>query len=595
MNRLSAFISLAVAVVLSAATSLLAAPLASGAVEAARASTPATHAATAPAPTAKPGPRRTPKLVVILVVDQFRADYVEKFSQHWTGGLRRLMTDSAWFREAAYPYMTTVTCVGHTTIVTGSLPRTHGIVGNDLFDRDAYKAANCVADPETRLISYGEPVTGAATSTKNLRVPTLGDEMRAQLGVAPRIVSLSLKDYTATTMAGRRADAVVWMSLAAKTLMSSSAYSSAPVPFIASFLESHPIEADFGKTWTKLLPESAYLYADDAVGEKLRAQWTRTFPHVLEGAGNRPDADFYTEWDESPFSDAFLGRMAEASIDALKLGQGAGTDYLAVSFSALDIVGHDYGPRSHEVQDVLARLDRTLGSLLAHLDRSVGRDKYVLALTGDHGVSPVPEQMAALGLNGGRVLTTELMARIDKALDPFLGPGKKALRTSYVDLFFERGIYDKLRANPEAMRAALEAARSMPGVARVFSADELANAHGISDDLLERAALDNYFPSRSGDFIVIPRPYFQFASSAATNSGTTHGSPYWYDRRVPVFMMGLGIRKGQYLEPMGPMDIAPTLAFLCGITLPAADGRILNEALVGTDGQGSVLTMPGRN
>lgn len=608
MKRPSAFAYIVFAVVLSVVAAPLAAqvaaplaappgaplatpPPASGAVHATAPTAPAVApAAQPPPPTARafapaaqpvrPTPRRTPKLVVILVVDQMRADYVEKFGQHWTAGMRRLMDEGAWFREAAYPYMTTVTCVGHSTIVTGSLPRTHGIVGNELFDREAGKSANCVADPEKTLVSYGEPAKGTGTSTKNLRVPTLGDELRAQLGVPPRIVSLSLKDYTATTMAGRRADAVVWMNLTAKTLMTSSAYTSAPVPFVASFLKAHPIEADFGKTWSRLLPESAYLYADDAEGERTPAKWTRIFPHLLKGAVEQPDADFYSVWDESPFSDAFLGQMAEASIDALKLGQGPSIDYLAISFSALDLVGHDFGPRSHEVQDVLARLDRTLGSLFAHLDRSVGRDNYVLALTGDHGVSPVPEQMATLGLNGGRVLTSELTARIDKALEPFLGPGKKVLRNAYEDWFFERGVYDKLRANPEAMRAALEAARSMPGIARVFSADELMDAHGMSDDLLERAVLANFFPSRSGDFIIVPRPYHQFASSAARTSGTTHGSPYWYDRRVPVFLMGQGIKKGQYLAPVTPLDIAPTLAFLCGITLPAADGRILNEVLL---------------
>ena len=121
---------------------------------------------------------------MLLVVDQMRADYVEKFGHNWTGGLRRLMNEGAWFREAAYRHIATVTCVGHTTIVTGSLPRTHGIVGNDLWDREAGKGGNCVADPETTLVSYGQPAKGTATSTRNLRVPTLADEMRAQLSAA---------------------------------------------------------------------------------------------------------------------------------------------------------------------------------------------------------------------------------------------------------------------------------------------------------------------------------------------------------------------------------------------------------------------------
>jgi predicted AlkP superfamily pyrophosphatase or phosphodiesterase len=300
---------------------------------------------------------------------------------------------------------------------------------------------------------------------------------------------------------------------------------------------------------------------------------------VLRGAGGAPDEDFYNQWVESPFSDAFLGHLAEASIDALRLGQGRGIDYLAVSFSALDFVGHDFGPRSHEVQDVLARLDRTLASLIAHLDATVGRDRYVLALTADHGVSPVPEQMAALGLDAGRVITSELTARIDKALEPFFGPGSKVARIAYEDLFFAPGVYDKLRANAQAMHAALDAARSMPGVGRVFSAEELARSRDTLGDDVEREAEASFFPGRSGDFIVIPRPYFQFASSTSRRSGTTHGSPYWYDRRVPLFLLGQGIRKGQYLTPAEPIDIAPTLAFLCGITLPEADGRILNDAL----------------
>jgi hypothetical protein len=362
--------------------------------------------------------------------------------------------------------------------------------------------------------------------------------------------------------------------------MSSSAYGVAPVPWLAEFIKAHPVEADLGKRWTKLLPESAYLWADDAEGELTPNGWTRVFPHVLAGEAGKADRVFYNAWDTSPFSDAYLIQMAEASLDALKLGQGAGSDFLAVSFSALDLVGHAFGPRSHEVQDVLARIDVNLSSLFAKLDKVVGRDSYVVAVTGDHGVSPIPEQMAALGLGGGRVLTGDLIGRIEKALEPHLGPGKKVARLSYTELYFERGVYDKMRGNPEAMRAALEAARSTPGVARVFSADELAAAHGTSNDTIEAAALANFFPSRSGDFSVILRPYYQFTSSGTTRGGTTHGSPFWYDRRVPIFLMGQGIRRGQYLNEAAPVDIAPTLAFLLGITLPAADGRVLNEALL---------------
>jgi predicted AlkP superfamily pyrophosphatase or phosphodiesterase len=545
---------------------------------------PLPQQAAKPATTAAPPVRRTaPKLVVILVVDQFRADYVARFSKDWTGGLRRLLDEGATFPQAAFPYMATITCVGHTSIATGSFPSTHGIVANDIWDRATGKPGNCTEDPDATLVSYGEPVKGAGTSTRKLLVPALPDELRAQLPTPPRIVSLSMKDYTATMLAGRRADAVAWGNNAARALVTSSAFAKAPAPWVADFVKARPIDGDFGKTWTKVLPDSAYLFADDVEGERPTGKWTRTFPHVLKGADGKPDADFYTVWEASPFSDAYLGTLAEASIDALKLGQRDATDYLAISFSALDLVGHNYGPRSQEVQDLLVHLDRTIGSLLAHLDRKVGRGSYVLALAGDHGVSPVPEQMAALGLNGGRVLTPDLFARIEKALEPFLGPGKKVARNIYNELFFEPGVYDKLRANPEAMRAALEAARSMPGIMRVFSNDQLASAQGTPLDELQRLTLASFHPARSGDFIVIPQPYHQFTSDPSRHSGTTHGSPYWYDRRVPLILLGKGIKGGTYTTAAAPTDIAPTLAYLCGITLPAADGRVLNEALTTTD------------
>jgi predicted AlkP superfamily pyrophosphatase or phosphodiesterase len=523
--------------------------------------------------------RRAPKLVVILVVDQMRADYVEKFGATWTGGLRRLMSDGAWFREAAYPYATTVTCAGHSTIATGSLPATHGIVSNAWWDRDTGKALNCVADPEQSLVSYGEPPKApGGTSTRNLRVPTLADEMRAQMPVAPRIVSISLKDYTATTMAGRKADAATWFNPSLHSWMTTTAFTKTPVPFVAEFVEKHPVEADYGKSWTKLLPDAAYLYPDDAPGENTDT-WTRTFPHVLRGKGVEPDAAYYVQWDKSPYSDAYLGAMAEYAVDVLKMGQGAGTDYLAVSFSALDMVGHDFGPRSQEVQDILAHLDRTIGSLMDHLDRNVGKGQYILSLVADHGVAPIPEQMTALGLSAGRVVISDVVTAVDKALEPFLGPGKHVARIASGDLYFVPGDWEKIVASPAALRAVIDRLRATPGVARVFRGDQLGDLTANSEDRLERAVSWSYFPGRSGDLIVVLRPYWQSASSATTAEGTGHGMPYDYDQRVPMFLFGRGIKPGQHLNVAGPMDIAPTFAFLCGITLPGADGRVLNETL----------------
>ncbi|RPJ54209.1 MAG: hypothetical protein EHM24_32020, partial [Acidobacteria bacterium] len=507
--------------------------------------------------------------------DQFRADYVEQYGGQWTSGLRRLMSDGAWFRAAAYRHMAAMTCVGHSNIVTGSYPSTHGIIANSWWDRGAAKALGCVVDAGQTLVSYAGQTKGSGTSAQRLLAPALPDEMRLQLPVAPRVVTLSLKDYTATMLAGRRADAATWFDSEARGWATSTAFTQTPIPFVQSFIAANPIDRQVDAVWSKLLPEVAYRHEDEGTGEKGAPQWTSRFPHPLKPASGAADAQFYEAWQSSPFSDAYLAKMAEAAVDAMKLGQCEGTDYLAISFSALDLVGHDFGPRSHEVQDLLAHLDRTLGALFDHLDRSVGPDRYVLALTADHGVAPIPEQARAAGLSAGRLATADLFARINKALEPTLGPGSHVARLSYTDLYFQPGVWDKLRADPKAVREVMDAAASMPGIARVLRADELEGGKDSCDRIARAAAL-NYLRGRSGDLIIVPEPYFFFSGGT---TGTAHGSPYDYDQRVPLFLLGQGIKKGQYLGDASPVDIAPTLAWLCGVTMASADGRVLAEAL----------------
>ena len=287
------------------------------------------------APAASAAPGKPPKLVVVLVVDQMRGDYIDRYAFQWTGGLRRLVTEGAWFRRAAYPYLTTVTCVGHATISTGSFPRTHGIVGNSWFDREAGRTARCAEDPGASAVSYADAATGGVSAAR-LMATTLADELRSQLPGPTRVVTFSMKDRTAVMLAGRRADAATWFSPTARGFVTSSAFTAAPVPFVANALKARPVAVDFGTSWTRLLPVERYLYDDRGPGEKSSVGWTSEFPHVLKGSGDQPDPSFYTAWETSPFSDAYLGGLAVAAIDALKLGQGRGTDFLGISFSALD-------------------------------------------------------------------------------------------------------------------------------------------------------------------------------------------------------------------------------------------------------------------
>jgi predicted AlkP superfamily pyrophosphatase or phosphodiesterase len=523
-----------------------------------------------------------PKLLVILVVDQLRTDYLTDYSAPWTGGLRRLLDEGAWFTAAAYPYLNTVTCAGHATIATGLLPARHGMVLNTWWDREISRQVSCAEDPDVAAVSYGSTAR-AGYSAQRLLATTLAEELHAQQGPASRAVSLSLKQRSAIMMAGRRADAVVWFE--EDGWASSTAYSAQPVAFLADFLRANPVEADHGKIWNRLRARDAYRGPDRGAGEKPPEGWSETFPHELRGHDNRPGARFYNLWRRSPFSDEYLGRMARAAAEALELGRGEGTDFLAVAFSALDIAGHDFGPASHEVQDLLHRLDLTIGELIAYLDASVGRENYVVALSSDHGVAPLPEQQRRRGVSAGRISTSEVVRAVERALEPHLGPGPHVARMAHTDLYFRPGVYARLRENEEAMTAAIDAILSVQGTLRVFRSEELP-AMRESEDAVARAAAASYYAGRSGDLIVVPEKFWMFTAGA-----TTHGTLHDYDTRVPVILLGPGIRPGKYHGAASPADIAPTLAHLAGIRFEGRDGRILREALA-AEGTAGALRPP---
>ena len=531
-----------------------------------------------------------PKLVVVLVVDQMRGDYVDKFQSQWTGGLHRLVTEGAWFHEAAYPYAATETCVGHSTISTGAFPASHGMVANEWWDREKQELVTCTADTSVKNIPYpsampsNPPASPAPTfgdSIAKMLIPAFADELKFQSGGATRIVTMSLKARAAITLAGHQGDAVTWFDGYTGNWLTSSAYPQAP--FVADFVKAHPVASDYGKTWSLLLPESAYRYDKTAVGAGPPAGYGATFPHPLHGNGttSAPDPSFYLQWSTSPYAETYLAHMAEAAIDQLHLGQQSSTDFLGVSFSSVDYVGHAFGPRSWEVQDELARLDRDLATLFAHLDKSVGRGNYVVAFSADHGVAPVPEDFRKKGIDAGRLNTLEVKQRIEAALEPFHYAKPAVMEVGGADIYFSPGTYARLKTDPRAMQAVLDAVQSVPGVARVYSAEEVADRPLIDHSFLTAEAAGFYKP-RSGDLLMVPKPYWiwDYAPSNAPNrGGTSHGTPYYYDQRVPVILMGSAIRRGTYYESATPADIAPTLATLCGITLATRDGRTLHEAL----------------
>jgi predicted AlkP superfamily pyrophosphatase or phosphodiesterase len=519
------------------------------------------------APPALAAPAR-PKLVVLLSIDQMRADYVDDYGEQWTRGLHTLLRRGAYFRNARYPYLETLTCPGHTTLGTGAYPHRHGMILNAWWDRARERLVECTEDPASPLVFYGKARPAEGDSARNMMVPTLADEMKKQLGPTSRSVSFSFKARSAIGLVGHTPDLVTWYE--AGSWVTAKQFAAAPDPTIAKLIEAHPIEAMLDKPWQRVLPPAAYKGRDDSPSEHIGAGWTREFPHPLRAPGAM---DPHGLWERSPLTDEALARLAIGALAALRLGRGPGTDFLAVSFSALDIVGHSFGPRSHEIQDVLARLDGLLGELLAALDGQVGRGGYVLALSSDHGVAVYPEDLRAEGKDAGRIDFRAVHDQLEAALAKELGPGSYVVQIDFSDVYLRAGVMARLHAKPGAVERVAAAVRALPGVLALFAADELGDAAAAADPLRRAAAL-SYFPGRSGDLMLVPKPYW-----LTVPVGTTHGTQNDYDQRVPLVLFGAQVKPGRYERAVSPADLAPTLARIVGVTLKQAEGGVLEEAI----------------
>lgn len=506
-----------------------------------------------------------PKLVVFIVVDQLRGDYLEEYGGLLRHGLKRLKSGGAWFRNGAYPFHATLTCAGHATIGTGTFPYKHGMIGNVWYDRETERAIACTTDADALEVSYGTSM-GAGDTAKRMLAPALSEVMRGTLG--SRVATMSVKARSAIALAGQKGDFVSWFGDRG-AWETSSAYSTGTIPWFAAFVKANPVDRDAGKVWERTLPAGRYKYADDLPGERAGPGWTTSFPHPLGDAG---DTAYLTRWLQSPFADEYLGRMAEAAVDEMRLGMEDRTDFLGVSFAMLDAVGHGFGPRSHEVQDTIVRLDATIGRLLDHLDKKVGAANYVVALSADHGVAEIPEQVEGAGRQSMLAIRAAIEATI-KA--PLGGEGPYIAAHTGTEIYFKPGVYDRVKADPAILKAIRTALGAMSGVDRVITSDQVSTpAARASKDKYIRAVALSYFPGRSGDLFVIPTERWLF-----TPTGTTHGTLHSYDQRVPVLLYGAGIRAGSRGDAATPADLAVTVASLVGVTLPSPDGRVLTAAL----------------
>ncbi|HMG73942.1 MAG TPA: alkaline phosphatase family protein [Pyrinomonadaceae bacterium] len=554
---------------------------------------------------AGPTKESRPRLVLLIVVDQFRYDYLTRFGDLFgSRGIGRLMREGASWTEANFDHVPTFTAPGHAVFMTGAWPSQTGIVANEWYERDTGKKVKSVTDDSTNKLG-GKPGE-KGYSPRRLLCSSVGDELRIADGDRSKVIGISAKDRSAILPAGRRANAAYWFGTDNGNMVSSTYYFDKEPAWVERFNNRHMADQWFGAHWDRLLPEGEYLKRagkDDVPWENLdkSSNDTNYFPHVITGGADQPGKMFYKALDYTPFSNDVLVAFAEEAITNERLGDDADTDLLSVSFSANDYVGHRFGPYSHEAMDMTLRVDRQIGTLLDFVDAHIGLRNTLVIFSADHGASPVPEQAALMNLPGHRYQKADLRRIVEDGLKARYAR-KDHPATDYIQTFTNKEETEQglINSNFYLNRAALkrdgidldecervvgELSMRMPGAARYFTRAQLENTFISSADPIARRVLHGFYPSRSGDVIVVFEPYnilFDLPDDPTDPRSTaTHGSPYSYDTHVPLIIMGRDFAKGSYDQAATPADIAPTLAGLLGVQAPSCStGRVLSEALV---------------
>jgi arylsulfatase A-like enzyme len=531
----------------------------------------------------RPGPARParskPKLVLVIVVDQFRYDYLERFDDLFgNGGFRRLMNEGALFTNANYDYVPTFTACGHAAIFSGSVPALNGIVGNAWFDRESGKVRVMVADDSAHLVTgKGLSAKGGAASPRTLIGTTIGDQMRLANNFQSKVVTVSLKDRAAVLPGGQRPNGAFWFSEADGEFVSSDYYFKELPAWVKTFDTADRADKYFGTKWERTLPAEAYRRAQAENLPLQRSALGSHFPYVVTGGEEKPGPKFYNAFMHTPFASEYLSEFGKAAVEAESLGADEYPDLLSISFSSPDLTGHYYGPDSQETEDTYIRLDRVIADLLSYIDKKVGLANTIIAVTGDHGVAPVPEYMRSKGFDAARVPGREVSDAANKALGARFGEGKWVINFINDQLYLDQKLIAEKKVDPaEAERVAGEAALAADGVVNYFTRAQIVGGRMPAGPVARRVT-NGFNRERSGDVWLITKPLWFFAEGELP---TTHGSAYNYDTHVPVMILGAGVRAGRYNGDCSPSDIAPTLAAMLGIEPPSnRTGRVLVEAL----------------
>ena len=519
----------------------------------------------------------SPKLVVVIVIDGLPQEQVLKYrDQYGPGGFNLLLQKGAWFGNAHHAHAVTLTAPGHTAVLTGAYPYQSGIIANEWVDPGTLAETYCTGDPAHTYIGE-ETKKLDGTSPANLRVSTLGDELRYANGGRSKVLAVSGKDRGAILLAGKTGTAYMYMDKSGR-FASSTYYMKEHPRWWESFYSDRPQNRWLGKSWTLALPETAYArsIADgQAWFPNYRGMGNR-FPFVLPGADGK-SAAYYGSLMGTPYGDLATLDFARAAIEGESLGRNAAgvPDLLGISLSTHDYVNHSFGPESRESHDHLLHLDRALASFFTYLAKRFGPDKFLIALTADHGFLNVPEYSSSKGFPGMRVDSKKLLADLNEKLVARFGEGTHALRYSYPTIILDRKlIEEKSLPAAEVESAAAHIVTEYSGIAAVYTRTQLeaGSLTGRLGTLVQRA----WNRQLSGDLYVVQRPYAMFGGNAAT-----HGSPYTYDTNVPLMLYGAPwIKAGSFGSYAEVVDLAPTLAVLLETRPPSgSEGRVLTEIL----------------
>lgn len=508
-------------------------------------------------PKAFPAEVARPKLVVGLVVDQMRWDYLYRYYNRYTnGGFKRLVNEGFSVENTFIPYTPTYTACGHTCIYTGSIPAIHGIIGNDWYDSETKKNMYCTED--TSVVTVGSaPSPEGQMSPKNMLTSTITDELRLATNFKGKVIGISLKDRGSILPAGHAANAAYWYQGTTGNWITSSYYMKEVPTWIADYNKLKLANKFYAKNWETLYPISTYV--NSTSDEKAYEGKSSTFPHLLtQNIDKNFDAIRST-----PFGNTITLDLAKLAILSEDLGQDNITDFLAVSCSSTDYVGHGYGPNSIEAEDTYLRLDKDLEEFLNYLDKKVGKGNYTIFLTADHGAAHVPGFMEENKIPAGVVSDRDIASKLNTFLNEKFKVNNIVLKSMNNQIIFDHDKTDNGTVSFDVIKAAsIEFLKRMDGFANVVDISRIAQA--TIPEIQKKMITNGYNARRSGDLYYILDPNWFNGG----NTGTTHGSWNPYDAHIPLVFMGWGIKQGASNKTHYMTDISATLAALLHIQMP---------------------------